>query len=214
MFTSIYEIKGATLYFRTTATVAKRAGKTISLKIGKRPSAPSVKVDGSKLILTGLKPGETRYFINDGSETPFPKIDSKVTYLDLTEKLGITGAGTIKGGTIELYNSGSDKKLNSSVKVINIAPQAPAPQNVTITGTTIKITDANTKTYYEYTVVNLTSTLDLAKARWTQMTAKNPVIVKNASIGDKIYVRLKSRGKINNTQVTTIYVTVLIIENI
>jgi hypothetical protein len=200
MYTSIYEIKGATLYFRTTATVGKRAGKTISVKVNKRPSALSAKVDGSKLQLTGLKPGETWYRVNDSSDTLFPKIDSKITYLDLKEKLGISPAGTILGGTIEVYNKGTDKKLTSSVKVINIAPQAPAPQNMTLTGTTLVVTDANTKTYYEYTVVNLTSTFDPLKAKWTQMTSKNPVIIKKASIGDKVYMRVKSTTDPNTKQ--------------
>lgn len=190
IFTSIYEIKGATLYFRTAATVAKRAGKTISVKIGKKPSAPSAKVDGSKLILSGLKLGETVYRINDGPITSTSKAD-KVNYLDL-KALGVSASGAILGGTIELYNVGTDKKLRSSVRVINVPAQADAPLAVTVTGTSISITDTNPKTLYEYTVVNKSATFDPMKAKWSQITSKKPVIVKNASLGDKIYVRLKS----------------------
>lgn len=190
IFTSIYEIKGATLYFRTAATVAKRAGKTINVKIGKKPSAPSAKVDGSKLILSGLKLGETVYRINDGPITSTSKAD-KVNYLDL-KALGVSASGAILGGTIELYNVGTDKKLSSSVRVINVPAQAAAPLAVSITGTSITITDPNPKIYYEYTVVNKTTTFDPMKAKWSQITSKKPVLVKNASLGDKIYVRLKS----------------------
>jgi hypothetical protein len=191
IYTSIYELKGATFYFRTVATTDRRAGKTISIKVGKKPSAPSAKVDGSKLILTGLKSNETVYRTDTIEWKKFTAA-AKENFLDLKSILGVAADGTILGGTIELYNEGSDKKVNSSAKVINVAAQAAAPQTVSVTGTSIKISDTNLKTYYEYTVVRKGSTLDLTKAKWTQMTAKNTVIVKNVSVDDKIYVRLKS----------------------
>ncbi|HHV12791.1 MAG TPA: hypothetical protein GXX75_21185 [Clostridiales bacterium] len=194
MYTAIYEVKGAALYFRTAATASKRSGKIINVKVPKRPTAPSVKVDGSKMIITGLKKGVTYYRRSDNpSWTLFNPSDSKVNYLDLRSLLGIAATETILPGTVEFYQSGSDKKRNSSIKIIDIAAQAPAPgQVVSISGTTITIKDTNLKTTYEYTVVNKSSTFDIMKARWTPVTAKKPVVAKNVSIGDKIYVRLKS----------------------
>ena len=191
IFTSSYELKGATFYFRTIAATNRRAGKVISIKVGKKPSAPSAKVDGSKLILSGLKSTET-YYRTDTTEWKSFTAISKENYIDLKTVLGVSSAGTINGGTIELYTVGSDKKVSSSVKVISLAAQAAAPQTVSVTGTSITISDTNLKTYYEYTVVSKGSTLDLMKAKWTQMKANSTVIVKNVSIDDKICVRVKS----------------------
>ncbi len=198
IYTSIYEVKGATLYFRTAATIAKRSGKIITVKVPKRPTAPAVKVDGSKMIITGLKKGVTRYRRSDSPTwNLFNNSDSKINYLDLRSILGIAQgtpveAGMIAAGTIEFYQLGDDKKRSSSIKVIEIAAQAPIPSAVSVSGTTLTITDTNLKTYYEYTVVNKNSTFDPMKAKWSQITAKKPVVVKNVSIGDKIYVRTKS----------------------
>ncbi|MGB4659441.1 MAG: hypothetical protein WBI07_09690, partial [Mobilitalea sp.] len=55
MSTMMFEIKGATIFFRTPATTIKRAGKAVSVKVSKRPTAPSIKIDGGKLNISGLK---------------------------------------------------------------------------------------------------------------------------------------------------------------
>lgn len=202
MYTSVYELKGATFYFRTAATAERRAGKTISVKVPKRPTAPNAKVDGSKLILSGLKANQTWYRTdNVDAWRPFVPV-SKENYIDLKSVLGVSPTGSILGGTIELYTPGTSKKVSSNVRVITIPPQAAAPQAVTVTGTTITILDTNLKTNYEYTVVMKGSVLDLNKAKWSQVTAKKPVVVKNVSINDKIYVRLKSTTDSKTKQVS------------
>lgn len=195
MPTSMYEIKGATLYFRTPATVDKRSGKVITVKIPKKPSAPSVKLDGSKLSITGLKPGETQYRVGDSTTwLTFNPSDTKLKSLDLNILLN-SSAGTnivIPAGRIEFRSKGNEKKLDSSVKVIEVPLQPVVPDSIILTNTTLKITDSNTKRAYEYTVVTKGTTLDLEKAKWSAATAKSPVIVRNAAVGDKILVRLKS----------------------
>jgi hypothetical protein len=49
------EIKGATINFRTKALATRRAGKIVAVRISKKSTAPSVKFDGGKLSITGLK---------------------------------------------------------------------------------------------------------------------------------------------------------------
>lgn len=202
--TSIYEINGATIYIRTPATVFKRAGKVVTVKVPKKPSAPSVKLDGSKLSITGLKAGETQYRVGDSTTwITFSSTDKKTNALDLNTILnpGAIANTPIPAGRIEFRNSGSDKKPTSRVKVLEIVQQSTAPENVVLSGTTLIISDSDTKKAYEYTIVPINSTLNLDKAKWTSVTSKKPVIIKNASVGDKILVRLKSTTDSTTKQV-------------
>lgn len=193
MSTAIYEVKGATLYFRTAATVTTRAGKVVSVKISKRPTAPSVKLDGGKLSITGLKNGETQYRVGDNMTwTTFTSTVSSVKYLTLSSLLGTTANMPTAAQTIEFRSIGSGKKLYSSTKLILIPAQPIYPDVITITGTTLKATSTDMKKQYEYTLISKSSTLDLNTAKWTTFTARNAVVVKKASLGDKIYVRAKS----------------------
>lgn len=198
MPTAIYEYKGATLYFRTPATIGKRAGKVVTVKISKKPTAPSVKLDMSKLSVTGLKSGETQYRVGDSSTwLPFSSLNIKNNSLDLRSILAPNSLVNtpVPAGTIEFRTAGTDKnkKLNSSVKVIEVPLQPAVPdQFISINGSTVTISDPNTRRYYEYTVVPQNKTLDLSTAKWTSITSKSPVIVKSVNINDKILVRLKS----------------------
>lgn len=194
--TSIYEIKGATLYFRTPATSNKFASKVISLKIPKRPAAPSVKLDGSKLSVTGLKAGQTQYRVGDSTTwLPFNPTDSKSKSISLYT-LFISSTATnivIPAGRIELRTLGNEKKPNSSIKVIEVSTQPVVPETISLTNSTLTITDNDKKRVYEYTRVAKGSFLNLETAKWTTASSTKPVVIKNASVGDKIYVRLKSR---------------------
>ena len=199
MSTGIYELRGATLYFRTIATTGIRAGKIVTVKIAKRPTAPSVKVDGSKLLITGLKSGVTQYRVGDSTEwSTFPLAAGTSKSISLYSLLAplATGNIAIPAATVEFRTVGTDKKLYSSVKLVDIALQATTPMAIAISGTSITVTDTDLKRYYEYTVVSSTSTLNLDTARWTSFTSKKPVVVKNGKapvkVGDKVLVRLKS----------------------
>ncbi len=194
--TTPYETYGATLYFRITGTETRRPGKVVSVKIPKRPSAPSVKLDGSKLYISGLKQGETQYRVNDAVDWTLFPVSSTLKTLDLKTLLAseLPVNTPFPGGTIEFRTISNDskKKVASSVKVIEVPPQPTTPGNITLNGTTLTAVDSNKKKYYEYTVVKSTATLDMKTAKWTSFTSSKPVIVKDATIGDKIYVRAKS----------------------
>ncbi|MBH1940394.1 hypothetical protein I5677_05720 [Mobilitalea sibirica] len=202
--TSIYEMQGASFEFRTIATQDKRAGKIVTVKIPKKPSAPSVKLDGSKLCFTGLRSQQTLYRVGDSTTwIPFNPSDSKDKILDLRSLLAPNYPFNvaIPGGVIEFQTIGSNKKVASYVKTIEVPTQPTVPDRINLNGTTLTISDPDIKRAYEYTIVDLTKTIDLKTARWSKVTASKPVIIKKASIGDKILVRLKSTTDPNTKQV-------------
>ncbi len=197
MATAIYEVRGATLYFRTPATTILRAGKIVSVKIPKRPAAPSVKLDGSKLCISGLKIGETQYRVGDAvAWTTFTSPISSTKHIDLSSLVAATTTSTttpaaIMATTVEFRTFGSDKKVTSAGKVINIPVQPTYPDTIALTGSTLRITDT-TKRTYEYTIVKKGDSLNMNTAKWTTATTKNAVIIPKVSVDDKILVRAKS----------------------
>ncbi len=194
-YTSIYEIKGATLFFRTAATETTRAGKAVQVKVPKRPSAPSVKLDGSKLSITGLKSGSMRYRVGDNDWVTFNAPDSKIKTLDLSYLLGgsTTNNTPIPAGIIEFQTIGADKKPNSVVKILDIpAQRVMANTQASVTGSALAIHDVNTKTQYEYAILGSASGVDLSKMKWSTITSRKSVVIKKVAIGDKIIVRMKS----------------------
>lgn len=197
LYTSMYEIKGATLYFRIPATVNTRASKVVSIRVPKKPTAPSVKLDGSKFQITGLKKGETQYRVGDNTAwIDFAPLDNKTKTLDLAVLFG-SGANNntpIPGGTIEFRKAGTDKKIPSAIKVIEVAPQPVCPAStIAVTGSSINITDNTPKIVYEYTVVKAsTGTIDVRALKWTSIKPGKPVTVSKTTKGDRILVRVKS----------------------
>lgn len=195
LITTPYETYGATLYFRIAPATTRRAGKIITVKVSKKPSAPSVKLDGSKLYLSGLKPGETQYRVGDSTTwLEFTPTDTKVKTLDLKDLLAPTATANLPlpAGTIEVRTKATTGKVSSYVKVIDVALQQTVPDTITITGSTLTVQDSNKKRAYEYTRVSGTSTLNIKTAKWTSFTSSKPVIIKGAAVGDRIYVRVKS----------------------
>jgi hypothetical protein len=196
MPTSNYEIKGATLYFRTAATLSTPAGKVMTVKIPKRPSAPSVRLDGSKLRITGLRSGVTQYRINDNTVwNPYTQVSSSQNFIDLSAALGgsTTSNMPIPAGIIEFRTAGTDKKMSSAVNVLQVPQQMTVTTSIAaVTGSTLRITDVNTKIQYEYTILTNGQSLSLSTARWSTVTSSRPVIIPRVGIGDRILVRLKS----------------------
>lgn len=203
--TAPYEINGATLYFRMKALPIKRSGKPVTMRVPKRPTAPSVKVDGSKLIITGLKNGITQYRINDEIIwRTYVNPDLKTGYLDLRTlfRQDIPHNVSFQGGLIEFRTGATDKKVASAARVIEV-PSQPGVSNIArLDGTTLTILDSDPKRPYEYTVLPVgTNEVDFQKARWSSITAARPVIIKKVSVGDQILVRLKSTTDRDTKQV-------------
>jgi len=195
MPTALYEMKGATLYFRTTATAMKRAGSMVTIKIAKRATAPSVKLDGSKLYITGFLSGVTQYRVGDSSAwIMFITTDPKIKSMDLKSLLGASLPinTPIPAGVIEVRTIATEKKVASAVKVIEVPLQQSVPDTIQLNGTTITITDTDTSKKYEYAKIDKTTIFDMKTAKWTAIPTSKVVVVKKTFVGDKILVRLKS----------------------
>lgn len=217
---SSYEITGYTLQFREKVTEAKRAGKIVNVKIPKRQNTPSIKVDYSKFILSGLKAEETQYRLS-GSSTwiDFKPTDSKVKTISLAQLiLGSNAAQNtpIPGKEIELRTVGTDKKVSSAILVIktNTQPLAPNDTNIKLTGTTLAFTDASKTKPYEYVVLHANETLDLTKAKWTKVSSSKDIVIKKVGTatpvpGDIVYCRLASTTDTKTKEITpaSLYVT-------
>ncbi len=189
------EIKGATINFRTKATPARRAGKIVTVKISKRPTAPSVKFDGGKLSITGLKAG-MQYRTPSGSWLPVVLADkansiSVYFYNGTTSITNATYASPFAATTLEFRVPATDKKAASSSRVIAVPAQPTFPGTISLINSTLRVTDTSGRTY-EYTVLEPNTTLDLTKARWSSLSPNRDVILRNVSINQVLFVRAKS----------------------
>lgn len=189
------EIKGASISFRTKALPYRRAGKIVTVKISKRPTAPSVKFDGSKQSITGLKAG-MQYRTPSGSWLPVTLANgtssvSIYLYNGTTSITNATYQSPFVATTLEFRMPATDKKAASSSRVVDVPAQPGFSGSVSLINSTLRVNDTSGKTY-EYTVVEPNTTLDLNKARWTSLTANKDVILKNVSINQLLFVRAKS----------------------
>lgn len=189
------EIKGATINFRTKALPNRRAGKIVAVKISKRPSAPSVKFDGNKLSITGLKAG-MQYRTASSGWLPVilpDKANSASIYLfnGASSINNATYATPFASTTLEFRTPATDKKAASSSRVITVQAQPSITGTVVLNNSTLRVNDSSGKTY-EYTVLEPNTTLDLSKARWSSLAPNKDVILKNVSINQVLFVRAKS----------------------
>lgn len=201
--TTIYEVRGANLYFRTKATVTDRAGKVVKVKIPKRGSAPGVKVDGTELTLTGMKTGMQYRLSNSNTWLTFQETDKKE--ISIPSLLRITSIDVpVTGFTIEVRNAATDKKVASQIKVIDVPAQLAAPTSATVSfnAGTLTIQDASSSKPYEYTIVkagevSIVNFDYLQNATWKSVTSSKATKVTKVgnntlATGDYIYVRLKT----------------------
>ena len=203
MSTALFEVRGNTLYFRTAAMVGRRCSKIVAIKVAKRPSAPSVKLDGSKLVISGVKPGETQYRVNAATAwTTLPASTVKEISIYNLLAAGVVSNVPIPAGTIEFRTGGSVKKTNSAPKLIEITGQTVCPDTIAVTGSTIMINDTTTpKRAYEYTILEGSATLDLSKAKWSSIAIGKSVIIPKVAVGNRVLIRIKSSVEATTKQV-------------
>lgn len=196
--TSIYEDTGITLEFRTKATKEERAGKIVKVKIKKRPTAPTVKVDFDEMVITGLKPNVTTYRVNGTASTTFtvfkPSGKEKTLSLETLLNTTLSNNKQLPAATIEFRTSGDDKKLASAIRLIDIKQQPAKPTGVSLSGTTLTITDASKDNPYEYTVLKKQETFAYENAKWKAVKSPSSIVIKKTGSamtipGDTVYVR-------------------------
>ena len=199
-----YEINGYTLQFRVMATTGKRAGRIVNVRIPRRQSAPTIKVDYSKFILTGFRNGTTQYRIAGSNNwITFVPVDTKTNYLDLQTLLLPKGTAQntlpIPAAAIEVRNVANKNKVGSGIKLIDIhlQPTAPVTALVTLDGNKLTFTDASRYKPYEYFVLHAGEAINLKTAKWKKVTTNKPIEIKKVGTaspvpGDVIYFRTAS----------------------
>lgn len=196
LLTYSYEVKGATLYFRSIAIPGipgLRTGKIISVKIPKRPAQPAVKVDGSKFLITGIKANDTQYFNPTTGLWEYVTLDTKVKTVSLftLAKISSSANTPLPAMSLEFRTNGGVKKVASSVRLIEIPAQLTCPNTIKLEGSTLTVTDTANRAF-EYFKLTSGYTFDISTAKWTTIKANKSVIIPKANVGDRIYVRLKS----------------------
>ncbi len=193
LYTYPYEVKGATLYFRSVALPGLRAGKIITVKIPKRPSQPSVKLDGNKLVITGIKANDTQYFNPSTGLWEYVTTNTKIKTVSLytLAKLSATANVPLPAMSLEFRSYVPNKKAISGVKLIDVPVQPTCPDGIRLEGSTLTITDT-AKRAYEYFKVQNGVAFDITTVKWTTIQPNKAVIIPKARVNDRIYVRLKS----------------------
>lgn len=198
-----FEITGYTLQFRMKATANERAGKIVSVKVPKRQAPPRVKVDYSRMEISGLKAGSTLYY-KTGESNPrtFAPADSKVKTLSLYDLLFnqsiAPNSQRLPAGSIEFQTAADEKKIASAIVLVEFEEQPLAPEGkIVLDKTTVTFPDATKTLTYEYTVLHASEKLELSAAKWTKVSSNKPFEIKKVgkaspAPGDIIYYRLSS----------------------
>lgn len=201
---SSFEITGYTLQFRLQATDTERAGRVVSVKIPKRQAPPKIRVDYSKMEISGLKAGQTLYQKEGESfQRLFAPEDSKIKTISLYELLfnqaQTPNVTPFPAATIEFQTAATDKKVASAIVAVEFQkqPDAPASGKILVDKTTVTFPEATKTTPYEYVVLHLGEKLDLTEVKWTKVTSNKPFEIKKVgkatpAPGDVIYYRLAS----------------------
>ena len=198
-----FEITGYTLQFRMKASVNERAGKVVSVKIPKRQTPPRIRVDYSRMEISGLKAGSTLYY-KTGESNPrmFAPVDTKVKTLSLYDLLFTQAVAPnsqrLPAGSIEFQTAATDKKVASAIVLVEFEEQPLAPEGkILVDKTTVTFPEATKTVPYEYTVLHASEKLELSDAKWTKVTSNKPFEIKKVgkaspAPGDIIYYRLSS----------------------
>lgn len=209
---SAYALKGAKLTFRLKATETQRVGKEVKAKVAKRANAPNIKLDGTKLSLSGFKANGSEYRLDDktGWVTSADKVvpASKIWGADTSTRsipMGVTNAVSVagiscpmKGGTVEVRTAAAKTKPASRSKIVEVTSQAvfldaskvsvkvmaPKSKSSTTSRVAISISDASSTNVYEYTMVNpALPDLDVSIMKWNAIKSSKDTELKAVKYG-------------------------------
>lgn len=209
-------IAGASIYVRLPQTAGqlnddgtfdagKRQSKEVKVSITKRATAPTVKINGTKLQLNTTTAMEY-------------SLDCGVTWIKASKNMAIEtvapealGAGA-KDVAVWFRKAATAKAGYSKTFVLEIPAQRVQP-TVSAGGTAevsyeskdgkfyLTFSQASKTSPYEYTVVKSGNTLDMTKASWKAVTSAKTISVsaKTAPAGSTIYVRKKMVSQTTTT---------------
>ena len=201
--------KGAKLVFRTgqiagtdAENMGSRPSKEVNVSISKFSSAPSIKLNYTKLTLNTKATMEYTTDINSGVWIPC----EKGMGLDvIAPQVFVGGAEAAKPATIYFRTAQTEKRAASLIKSITIPAQKGSPtigekgkdvtiaENETTGKFELTFNTASAENAFEYCVITPSKTFELTKAKWKTIKKEKTVNLtqKNAPDGTVIYVRLK-----------------------
>lgn len=189
-----------------------RPSKEIKVSIAKKPAPPNVSINGSKLTLGTT----TKMEYWDDSNNKWESTEKGMPISEIASKV-IAGTSNGEDEVVKIRTAKTDKKEASSISLISIPGQRPAPNNSVVSMSAIttdkkgkksfkfNIPDASTNVnnIYEYTIVkenkindvtDNSGNLIVSKVKWTTVNKNTKfVTLKETSIpaGSKLYVRKK-----------------------
>lgn len=183
-----------------------RPSKEVTLTIPKKTPAPAITINGSALLIQGMKNLTYRTQKSDGTYTDWITLNSakKLRLQEIAPSVLYTDGQTVQSEvTMQFKKNATSSSQVSQIKTITIPIQKAAPIeeengiSISYTSSTsleVQIKAASTAKPFEYTIVKDKNTLDYEKASWTTISSGTAVAIskKAAPTGSHIYVRLKS----------------------
>lgn len=208
--------QGATLYLRLAPVnggtvngvvqTGERASKEVSLTITKKSSAPSISIDGSKLLIVVKKNMAYRLIKEDGTYGQWITINSagRLLLSDIAAKALYVDSSTPQGKvSIQFRNNATNSSSTSHVATLTVPVQEKAPDEeengigisyTSSTSLSLTIKAASSTKPFEYTIVKPDETLDYQENVWTAINSTSGVTITKtkAPVGSHIYVRKKT----------------------
>ncbi len=217
---SLLYSNGATVYFRLApvngtgvTNVGFRPSKEVTITVPKKPSAPTITINGSKFSIEVKKGMAYRTINKDGAATDWITVGSSTDLLlrnIAPSVLYNTTLASQSAVTMQFRTNAKSTALMSKTASVTIPIQEGPPSLETYgislsytssSSLSLQVKAANSKVPFEYTVVKEGSELNHQTAAWTAITSSTAVTLDNtaAKTGSKIYVRKKSIGSLENS---------------
>lgn len=210
---------GAAIIFRLaprngtgTTNVGFRGSKEISVKIPKKPSAPNIKINGSKFSIPVKKGMAYRIAGSDGQTSNWISITgSSDLLLKNVAANALYNASADRSAVIMQFRTNATGSTQvSKISTVTI-PVQEGPPGLNTYGILLKLTSSSTITLevkaastenpFEYTVVLKDMELNYQNAKWTTISNSTPVTLDDdtAPAGCHIFIRKKSVEETKNS---------------
>lgn len=209
---SYFFTNGATVVFRLApingydhTNVGMRASKEVTVTIPKKATAPSVKLDGSKFVISAAKGLVYRKVESDGSVGQWitKSSSSDLLLADVAKEAMYHSDGTMKEVTLQFRKNATSSSQVSNIATLVIPIQEGPPKEekdgITLSYTSssslsIQVKSASATTPFEYTIVKKDQSLNYNSAKWSTIDNNNGIAItkSNAPEGSRIYLRKKT----------------------
>lgn len=205
---------GATVLFRLAPTngtsitnVGSRPSKEISVTIPKRTNAPTISIDGSKLVIPIKKGMAYRTVKTDGGASDWVNVisaqDLSLYTIASDAMYNVSNTGNQKEVKLQFRTNATSATQVSKITSVTVPVQEGPPDLDTNgisfsytspTKLSIQVKSASSSTPYEYTIVDKDDEFNYKTAKWVTISSNSAVTVSSttAPASSHIYLRKKS----------------------